>query len=235
MGAIFKREMKAFFTSPIAYIFIAIFWFIAGIYFVFLNLGSATTDMSYVFSGVFIFVLILIPLLTMRLFADEKKLKTDQCLLTAPVSLSGIVFGKFFSALCVFLCAMVIYIPFVIVLRVLAGSLAMAQIVGNFTGLLLVGASFISIGIFISSLTEMQIISAIVSIIVNFVLYMIDVFASSVTWEPLKKAMVAIGFYNRYVEFTQGIFNITSVIFFISVIFIFSVLTVRVLEKRRWS
>ncbi len=235
MGAIFKREMKAYFTSPIAYIFIAVFYLITAFYFVNMNLYGATTDMSYVFAGVFTIMMILLPLLTMRLFADEKKQKTDQCLLTAPVNLVEIVMGKFFAALSVFLVAMAIYIPYILVLLNLAGSVAWSSIIGNLVGLLLLGAAFISIGIFVSSLTEIQIVAAIISLIINFALYMIDVLAASVTWAPLKAVMVSIGFYNRYTEFTQGILNITSVVFFISAIFVFNFLTVRVLEKRRWS
>ena len=235
MGAIFKREMKAYFTSPIAYIFLAVFYIITAFYFVNMNLANGSTDMSYVFAGVFVIMMILLPLLTMRLFADEKKLKTDQGLLTAPVNLFEIVMGKFFAATVVFLVGMAIYIPYILVILKLAGTIAWASVIGNLLGLLLLGCSFISIGIFVSSLTELQIVAAIVSIIINLVLYMIDVIASTVSIDILKKVMVAIGFCNRYTEFTQGILNITSVVFFISTIFIFNFLTVRVLEKRRWS
>ncbi|MBQ7784133.1 MAG: ABC transporter permease subunit, partial [Oscillospiraceae bacterium] len=167
--------------------------------------------------------------------ADEKKQKTDQCLLTAPVNLAEIVMGKFMAASAVFVVGMLIYIPYIIVLLSFTSQLAWASIIGNIIGLLLVGCSFISIGIFVSSLTEIQIVSAIISLIINFVLYMIDVMAATVTFEPLKKVMVAVGFYNRFTEFTQGILNVTSIVFFISVIFVFNFLTVRVLEKRRWS
>ncbi|MDE6592055.1 MAG: ABC transporter permease subunit [Oscillospiraceae bacterium] len=235
MGAIYKRELKAFFMSPTAYIFLAVFYIISGFYFVNVNIMGATTDMSYVFSGVFTIMMILLPLLTMRLFSEEKKQKTDQCLLTAPVGLMEIVMGKFLAALTVFLVAMAIYIPYILVLVKLAGGIARASVIGNLVGLLLLGAAFISIGTFISSLTELQIVAAILSIIVNFVLYMIDVMAANVSWEPLRKVMVSVGFYNRYTEFTQGILNITSIVFFISAIFVFNFLTVRVLEKRRWG
>lgn len=235
MGAIFKRELKAYFTSPVAYIFLAVFYLISAFYFVTINLGGATTDMSYVFAGIFTIMMILLPLLTMRLFSDEKKLKTDQCLLTAPVSLIGIVMGKFLAALTVFLVAMAIYIPYIAVLLKLAGYVAWASVIGNMAGLLLVGAAFISIGVFISSLTELQIVAAILSLIINFLLYMIDIFASNVQWEPLRAVMVSVGFYNRYIEFTQGILNVTSIVFFISAVFVFNFLTVRILEKRRWS
>ena len=208
MGAIFKREMKAYFTSPIAYIFLAVFYLITAFYFVNMNLANGSTDMSYVFAGVFVIMMILLPLLTMRLFADEKKLKTDQGLLTAPVNLFEIVMGKFFAATVVFLVGMAIYIPYILVILKLAGTIAWASVIGNLLGLLLLGCSFISIGIFVSSLTELQIVAAIVSIIINLVLYMIDVIASTVSIDIIKKVMVAIGFYNRYTEFTQGILNI---------------------------
>ena len=225
MGAIYKREIKAYFMSPTAYIFLAVFYVISGFYFVNVNIFGMTTDMSYVFSGVFTIMMILLPLLTMRLFSEEKR----------PVGLMGIVMGKFLAALTVFAVAMAVYIPYILVLVKLGGGIAWASVIGNMVGLLLLGAAFISIGIFISSLTELQIVAAILSIIVNFVLYMIDVMASNVSWEPLRKVMVSIGFYNRYTEFTQGILNITSIVFFISAIFVFNFLTVRVLEKRRWG
>lgn len=235
MGAIYKREIKAYFMSPTAYIFLAVFYVISGFYFINVNIFGTTTDMSYVFSGVFTIMMILLPLLTMRLFSEEKKQKTDQCLLTAPVGLMEIVMGKFLAALTVFAVAMAIYIPYIAVLVKLAGGIAWASVIGNLAGLLLLGAAFISIGIFISSLTELQIVAAILSLIVNFLLYMIDVLASNVSFEPVRKVMVSIGFYNRYTEFTQGILNITSIVFFISAIFVFNFLTVRVLEKRRWG
>lgn len=235
MGAIYKREMKAFFTSPIAYIYLAIFYAISAFYYVGSNIMGSTTDMSYAFLGIFMIIMLFIPLLTMRLMSDEKKQKTDQGLLTAPVNLAEIVMGKFFAAATVFVIGMAIYVPYVLVLYSLAGNLPWATIIGHFVGLLLVGTSFISIGLFVSSLTEIQIVAAILSLLINFFLYMIDVFASRVTFAPLKQVMVAVGFYNRYTEFTQGILNITSVVFFISVIFVFNFLTVRVLERRRWS
>lgn len=235
MGAIYKREMKAFFTSPIAYIYLAIFYAISAFYYVGSNIMGATTDMSYAFLGIFMIIMLFIPLLTMRLMSDEKKQKTDQGLLTAPVNLAEIVMGKFFAAATVFVIGMAIYVPYVLVLYSLAGNLPWATIIGHFVGLLLVGTSFISIGLFVSSLTEIQIVAAIISLLINFLLYMIDIFASRVTFAPLKQVMVAVGFYNRYTEFTQGILNITSVVFFISVIFVFNFLTVRVLERRRWS
>lgn len=235
MGAIFKREMKSYFTSPIAYIYIAVFYLYTGLNFVGGNIYGATSDMSYIFSQTFVILMILLPLLTMRLMSEEKKQRTDQCLLTSPVSLSGIVLGKFFAALCVFAIGMAIYIPCMLVLYKLAGGLAWASVLGNMIALLLLGASFISIGIFMSSLTENQIVSAVASFIVILVFYMIDVYARTVSVEWISDIMVALGFYNRYSDFTNGIISIPNILFFLSAIFIFNFLTVRVLEKRRWE
>lgn len=235
MGAIFRRELKAYFTSPIAYIFIAVFYIYTSTFFASYNLYYGTTDMSTSFTSAFTIIMILLPLLTMRLFTEEKRQKTDQCLLTAPVNLFSIVMGKFFAAVCIFLCAMAIYVLYVITLVALAGSIAWATVIGNFVALLLLGASFISIGIFVSAMTENQVVAAIVSFIIIMLFYMIDIFAGNIQVEWLKTVMSSLGFYTRYYEFSTGIFSIPSLVFFISAIFIFNFLTVRALEKRRWS
>lgn len=235
MGAIFKRELKAYFTSPIAYIYIAAFYLYIGNYFVNYNMTYGSTDFTYVFSNAFVIMMILLPLLTMRLFTEEKKYRTDQCLLTAPVSLGGIVFGKFLAATCIFLCGMAIYIPFIIVMYACAGSIEWATIIGTMLALILLGASFISIGVFVSSLTESQVVAAIFSFGIIMFFYMIDILASSVSNETASKIMSSLGFYSRYSQFTTGIFDVGSILFFLSMIFVFNFLTVRILEKRRWA
>ena len=235
MGAIFRREMKAYFTSPIAYIFIAVFYVYTGYFFVMGNIYSGTTEMSNLFATVFTIMMFMLPLLTMRLFSEEKKQKTEQALLTAPVNLFEIVFGKYMAAMVVFLISMGIYVVYALVLYGMAGNLSVATFLGNMLGLLLLGMAFISAGIFVSVLTENQIVSAIVAFILNMLMYMIDAIAASVTVAPIKSVLQSLSFYTRYYEFTTGIINIGSVIFFLSVAFIFNFLTVRVLEKRRWG
>lgn len=235
MGAIFRREMKAYFTSPIAYIFIAVFYVYTGYFFVMGNIYSGSTEMSNLFATVFTIMMFLLPLLTMRLFSEEKKQKTEQALLTAPVNLFEIVFGKYLAAMVVFLISMGIYVVYALVLYGMAGNLSAATFLGNMLGLLLLGMAFISSGIFASVLTENQIVSAIVGFIFNMLMYMIDVIAASVNVAPIKSALQSLSFYTKYYEFTTGIINIGSVIFFLSVAFLFNFLTVRVLEKRRWG
>ena len=235
MGAIFRRELKAYFTSPIAYIFIAVFYIYSSLFFVNNNLYYGLTDLSSVFTNVFMILMFLLPLLTMRLFTEELRQRTDQCLLTAPVNLFSIVMGKFLASVCVFLCAMAIYIVYILVLVYLAGGVAWATVIGNLAALLLLGASFIAIGTFISATTENQVVAAILSFIIIMLFYLIDMLAANVQVEWLRKVMSSLGFYTRYAEFSQGIFSIPNIVFFISTIFIFNFLTVRVLEKRRWS
>lgn len=234
MGAIFRREFGAFFTSSIAYVFLAVFWLFSGYFFDFYCLQRNTTDMTGMYQNMFLICVILIPILTMRLFSEEKKQKTEQGLLTAPVSLGGIVFGKYFAALMLYTIALLM--PFVYALILSAfGTVEWGMVFANFLALFLVGAAFIAVGTLISSLTENQIAANVVTIVVLMVLYLIDVIAGYVNIGWIAKAMNAISFYRKYYSITCGLFNVSTVVFYISVAAIFNYLTIRVFERRRWS
>ena len=182
----------------------------------------------------FIIVLFLIPILTMKLMSEEKKNRTDQGLLTAPVGLWSIVLGKYFAALTLFIIAESIVFVYSIILGYL-GQVVWSTLLGNYFAMLLLGAAFIAVGLFISSLTENQMASAVASMLVLFVLYLFDSLAARVSNEHIQKLMTSLSFYSRYIEFTQGVFSLPSVVFFLSTAFIFNFLTVRVLDKRRWG
>jgi ABC-2 type transport system permease protein len=234
MGAIYRREMSAFFNSSIAYIFLAVFYIFSGYFFSYSSLKYATTDMSGVFSSIFIIILIIIPIITMRLFSEEKKQKTEQGLLTAPVSLTGIVLGKYFAALTLYTFGIVIFLLYALILEYF-GGVAWPVVLSNTFALFLLGAAFISVACFISSLTENQVVSAIASFMALMVLYLFDMFAQYINNEFISDLISSLSFYSKYTEFTSGIFNISSILFFISTAVIFNFLTVRVFEKRRWS
>ena len=234
MGAIYRREIGAFFTSGVAYVFLSVFTLLSGIYFFFGVIGSGTTETSPMFSSMFTIVLFLIPILTMKLLSEEKKNRTDQGLLTAPVGLWSIVLGKYFAALTLFVIAESVVFIYSIILAYL-GDVVWSTLLGNYFAMLFLGSAFIAVGLFISSLTENQMASAVASMLALFVLYLFDSLASNISNEVVRKAMLSVSFYSRYLEFTQGIFNITSIVFFVSVAFIFNFLTVRGLDKRRWS
>ncbi len=234
MGAIYRRELGAFFTSGVAYVFLAVFYLFSGYYFYNSVISSGYTDTSPMFRSMFIIVLFLIPILTMRLISEDKKNKTDQGLLTAPVGLWEIVLGKYFAALTIFIIAESIIFVYSFILGML-GDVVWASLLGNYFAMLLLGAAFIAVGVFVSSLTENQMTAAVASMVMLYFLYLFDSFADKLTWEWLRKAVVSLSFYTRYTEFTQGIFNLTSVLFYVSTAFLFNFFTVRVLEKKRWS
>lgn len=234
MGAIYRREMGAFFTSGLAYVFLSVFTLVSGIFFFFGVIGSATSNMSSLFSNMFMIVLFLIPILTMKLMSEEKKNRTDQGLLTAPIGLWSIVLGKYFAALTLFIIAESVVFIYAIFVAVY-GNVLWASLLGNYFAMLFLGAAFIAVGLFVSSLTENQMASAVASMLALFVLYLFDSLASNISNEVIQKAMLSLSFYSRYIEFTQGVFNLSSVVFFVSAAFIFNFFTVRVLDKRRWG
>jgi ABC-2 type transport system permease protein len=233
--AIYKRELKAYFTSPIAYIIIIALVFYTAISFIQYNLYYAIADTSYVFSSAFSIMIILMPLLTMRLFTEERRQKTDQCLLCAPISLPSIVGGKMLAACTVLFGSMLIFILYAFTLYGLAGKLAWAVFWGNFLGLFLLGTAYIAIGTFISSTTENQVVSAIISFIVCMLLYQIDMIAVNIPNKLISDILTQVGFYTRYNEFASGLMSLPAVFFFVSVSLVFGFLTVQLLERRRWS
>ena len=234
MGAIYRREMGAFFTSGLAYVFLAVFYAFSGYYFYNTVILSGYTDTSPLFKNMFRIVLFLIPILTMRLLSEEKKNRTDQGLLTAPVGLWEIVLGKYFAALTIYIVAESIVFVYAVILGYL-GTVAWATLLGNYFAMLLLGTAFIAVGVFISSLTENQMTAAVFSMAVLWFIYLFDSFSEKISVEWLNKITSELSFYTRYVEFTRGVFNLTSVLFYLSTAFLFNFFTVRVHEKRRWS
>ena len=164
MGAIYRREIGAFFTSSIAYVFLCVFYLICDFFFIMDNLAGGSADLAGVFSTMFIVSIFLIPLLTMRLFSEEKKQKTEQGLLTAPVSLGEIVFGKYFAALVLYTIALVMPLIYALILSFF-GTVEWGIVFANFLAMFLLGAAFIAVGTLISALTENQIAAAVLSFV----------------------------------------------------------------------
>lgn len=234
MSAIFRRELSAYFLSPIGYVFLAVFYLVSGFFFFMGTLSSQTTSLTPVFSILFTMFMFLIPILTMRLMSDELRQKTDQGLLTAPLSLTGLVVGKFLAAFMLLCLGVGILLIYGLVLSIY-GSPDWAVLIGNLVGILLLGAAFIAIGLFISSLTENQVIAAVGSVAATLALFFIDSIASAIPVAFISKIISSLSFYTRYNEFTTGLLNISSIVFFLSVAAAFLFLTVRVFEKKRWA
>ncbi|GHU83805.1 hypothetical protein AGMMS50284_7850 [Clostridia bacterium] len=152
MTAILKKELNSYFTTGIAYVVLAVFTLFAGIFFVFGCLSVNLANITAVFTNMFMIILLLIPVLTMKLFSEEKKQKTEQGLLTAPVTLTEIVLGKFLSAVIVYAAALIIFVIYAVVI-VFFTTPAWSMVFSNLLGIFLLGIAMISISIFLSSIT----------------------------------------------------------------------------------
>lgn len=234
MLAIFKRDFSAYFTSPIGYVFCAIFLCLFNFFFYVGNILSASADMSALFSNMLLFTMFLVPVLTMRLFSEDFKQKTDQLLLTAPVRLRDIVLGKFFAALCVFLTAMLFTLLYTLIIAIF-GTPVPGVMIGNYIAYISLTAAYFSIGIFISSLTESQIVAGIISWGVFLGLYLVDLASGMFTQQWLRSGLEWISLFSRYQTFTRGVFSLKDFVFYISVCTVFLFLTTRILEKKRWG
>ena len=234
MLAIFKREFNSYFTSPIGYVFIAMFYFLSGIFFFLYNLAASSAELRYVYSMLFTCSALLMPVLTMRMLSEDKRQKTDQILLTAPVGLFGLLMGKFLAAFLVYVIAVSITLVYALVLSVFV-TFNWAVIISSYVGILLLGAALITVGMFVSSLTESQLVAAIVSVVVDLGLLLVDSLASVMPNVTLQKAVMSLSMADRYGNFTMGILDFADTFFFLSVIALFIFLTGRVLEKRRWG
>lgn len=236
MTAVFKRELRAYFTGPIGYIFIAIFVFFANWSFCIDSLSQYKSDISVVFENMVLVFIILVPLMTMRLWSEEKRQKTDQLLLTAPVSTTGVVLGKFYAALTVTLIGLVFTLVYPILVS-MKGTLDVSKTIGNYIGVILVAASYISISLFISSLTKSQILSAVGSILILLVFYIMHILVlNGVSTSPIVNSILSFfAMTARFVNLSRGILALSDILYFFSVIVIFLFLTSRVIEKQRWS
>ena len=234
MSAIIKRELSSYFNSAIGYIVLAVFYFFSGLFFYMYCLLSNTTSMSYLFLSMLMIVVLLIPIVTMKSFSEERKQKTDQALLTAPISLTEMVLGKFLGAFLLYCMCNAIYILYAIILSFYA-SVDWAVFFTTLLGMLLMGGALIAIDLFISALTESQVIAAVLSMGVGLLIDTMSYFVSIIPVKWISGILDKINFLNYYTNFTYGILSIADVVFYLSVTALFLFFTVLALEKRRWS
>ncbi len=233
MLAIFKREVRAYFYSPIAYVLIGFFIVLSSIFFLLGNLGYQSADFNSNLSTMGFLLLFIVPILTMRSIAEDRKNGTEVLLVTSPVGLSGIVVGKYLAAFFVFLVMTVITFIYPIILFIF-GSPALPALVGGYVGFILLGAAFISVGVFVSSLTENQVVAAVASFVFLLVTWIIQPLAGYVGGIGAK-VLNWFSLTSRYDNFNRGIFELDPVVYYISFVAVFLFLTIRVMEKRRWS
>lgn len=287
MLAIYKKELRSYFTSMIGYVFIAFFLVIIGIYFYLTNLYIGYANFERTLNSVtFIFVL-LVPLLTMRLMAEENKQKTDQLLLTSPVTAGSIVIGKFLAVFTIFTAVMAIICTYPIIMN-LYGYVPFAPAYASILGFTVLGGAYLAMGFFLSSLTDSQVVAAVITFIVfiftafmegiagifpadNKTAYIVFsvllIVVCGVFYLMMHNLTISlsIGFLGelaltaayllkpalfdglvikvfgwvsvitRFSTFFFGILDLASVVYYISIVFLFLFLTTQVIKKKRWS
>jgi ABC-2 type transport system permease protein len=230
-----KRELSGFFYSPIAYVAITLFLLICG--FLFRNdfVPGQPVTMRTLFEWMVWLLVFIIPILSMGLLAQEWATGTIETMMTAPVGEAQVVLGKFFGALAFII---VLLIPTLAYLAMLAiyGRPDYATIFSGYLGVLLVSALFMAVGIFCSSLTRSQVVSAVAAATILFVITILPWWiGSSTSIVGFWRSAIEQGVFNRYVDFSKGVIDTGNLVFFIVTTAVFLFLTVKVLESRRWK
>ncbi len=248
MFAIYKKELRSYFINAIGYVFVGVFLAAAAILCCYTTLGSQSYDTSSYFTMLIFAFIILIPLLTMKLFAEEKKLRTEQLLLTAPVSIWEMVLGKFLAAFTLFSGSMLIscinFFPLYSYARAERAEASYselhvgpvtAEIISCLIGVILIGAAFIAIGLFVSSLTENQLAAAVITVSIIFVMLILDMVNQYIDVYAIRFVISWICVISRFSNFTSGILDFSSILYYLSITGVFLLLTARVYDKRRWG
>ena len=232
MWAIYKREMSSYFTTPIGYIFISVFLAASGALFAATTLFAMSADTTSYFSYLLFLFVVLLPLLTMKSFSEERKQKTEQLLLTAPITLIGMVVAKYLAALTLFVGSQLVASLAIIILSGYA-QLRVATILGSLFALILVGAAFIAVGLFVSALTENQLAAAIGTVGILLLFLLISVGNSYIDSYVVRFILSCLSIWSRFQNFAQGVFDVSGLFYYLSVTAVFLFLTVCVYDKRR--
>lgn len=288
MLAIMEKELKSYFHSMTGYLFLAVFWAVAGIYFTVYCLAGGRMDFGgYVLSSITILFIAIVPVLTMRLMTDEKKQKTDQLLLTAPIRSTSIILGKYLAVLIVYAIGLLGVFGYAVILSFF-GDMVWKTTLTAFVGFFLLGACFLAIGTFISCCCDSQVAAAAVSFGITLLCFLLPSIANYApgraryTFVILGVAILCLAFFfysetksvkigavsgvigigalvaawfikadlfdngiarmvdwvsilDRYDNFVNGIFDASSIIYYLSFIVVFVFLSIRTVEKRRWN
>jgi ABC-2 type transport system permease protein len=234
MFIVFKKEVSTFFSTPFGFIFMGIFLLLSGIMFFTYNLLGGGGDMNGLFGLLSNISFMVFPILTIKLFADERKAGTEPLLLTSRLSPLQIVLGKYFAAVFVFVASLAATLVYVIILKIY-GFPDLKAIAASYIGFLLLGMAFTAVSTFTSSLADNYVTAAIASFggLVGFVL--IGVFSRSVQTPVISDILSALAITRQYDSFIKGVFSLGPIFYFIGFIVIFITLSVFSLERRRFN
>lgn len=234
MSAVWKRELRSYLKSPVGYVYLFLYLILIGTVYSLLNLYRGSTEVSYYFYYSCYIMILVVPILTMKLFPEERKNKTDQILITAPISITKMVMGKFFAAYTIFLISLLPSIPAMLFLM-FNGNVELGILAGNYIGVLLMGAAYIAVAMLMACVTESQIIAFMLGFFTLLMFAVCDVLKSVVNVPFLNKLVNVVSITSRFEKLSIGLLDPSSVVYFVSITVVFLFLTVRIIDKRRWS
>jgi len=232
MIVITQKELRAYFTTPVAYVVIAAFLAVMGFFFWLIVSLTREASLRGVFANMAVTLLFIAPALTMRLLAEEQRSGTIELLLTLPVRDWQVVVGKFLASLAVFavMLGLTLYYP---LLWLRLGNPDLGPIVSGYVGLLLLGGSCLSIGLFTSSLSRNQVVAALLGFGAMLILWVIDI-AGGLLGSPVSDVVTYLSMSQHYFDFVRGIISTKDLTFYLAVTAAFLFLSVQVLQLRRW-
>ncbi len=234
MRTIFKREFLAYFRTPVGYVFLGVFTALAGVLFYLNNLVTLSGELLIYLSQLTLLIMLLTPVLTMRLLCEERQRRTDQLLLTSPVSLTRIITGKYLAAAAVLLIGILLTNVCTLVMGMYGTVYAGEWFVG-YLGLTLQGLAFLALDMLVTVFTKNQISATVAAFAANFLLWVLDMLTGQAGLAALAGALNFVSLYKRYEPFILGQFSFASTLYFITFILLCITATVRVMDARRFA
>ncbi len=234
MRTVYRRELHGFFHTPMGYVFVGVFLALSGFLFYVGNLQTLSGELLIFLSQLTLLIMLLCPMLTMRLMCEERQRHTDQLLFTSPVSLTGIVLGKFLAAATVLLAAIGLTQVYVLILS-LYGRVYPGEWFVGYLGFVLQSLSFLALDLLVTCFSKNQVSAALAAFGANFLLWLLDLLAKYAPMGPLTQAVQFVSLYSRYEPFILGQLSYASVLFFLSFIGLCLASTVHALDARRFS
>jgi ABC-2 type transport system permease protein len=232
-----RRELSSFFYSPVAYVATFLFLMASGYLFWRDFVPGQPAGMRTIFDWMVWLLVFIVPVLSMGLLSQEWSTGTIEPLMTAPVGEADVVVGKFLGGMGFFLVLLVPTLLYALLLRIYS-QVDLGPIFSGYIGIILVGALFVSIGLFCSSVTRSQVVAAVLAVAILFLITIVPWAALrsegstlGATWRKVADQ----GVYNRYADFSRGVIDLGHVIFFVALTGVFLFLTIKVLESRRWK
>ena len=224
MWAIYRKELKSYFLSPIGYIVIGIFLFVFSVFFYLTTVATGSVDLGALYYYAALYgLMIIVPILTMRMFAEERKTGTEQLILTSPVSMTGVVIGKLLAAITIICITLVISLGYFLIVNYF-GSPNIAVVLVSILGYILISAAALSLGMFASSITENQIIAGVITI--AFLIM-------SLFMQDLNSVFSNLAIMNFYQDFPSGVISLSEIVGLVSFTGMFTAFTIIIMQRRK--